>query len=426
LAERLQDIAWTMRERGFDSATCDEIESVASRIREASVTHGSEEHHEQELKEPEGDLFTQVSDAAEPPAREQSGELASSLAADEESQHWAQELTIPADAPTPVEAGVPSAPNRPPTNEPEAFVGLERVESIAVARMSEARFVTADIASLIRATAEPLPPDPVADIDDGDDAPSPAETPAAEPPVKEEMPTASIMETECSSPAAGGNPQVGALKVPPVLAISELTDPPALSLEESVFTGGGPRIKGELEHVPAMPALLSDIPHEDMLSGAWEESAAKREMRSSLPARSEIASPTEASILNDAKLHIPDEPLDAASSDHEETDSLLDLEQELFAPSPANPPPDMTPAQAPRGTVPTPAVAAQDALAIQAGPAGPNERTAVSGVPTSMRPAAVPSAPVRPAAKSMPRAAPYDPLAALKALTDEERIALFT
>jgi hypothetical protein len=36
------------------------------------------------------------------------------------------------------------------------------------------------------------------------------------------------------------------------------------------------------------------------------------------------------------------------------------------------------------------------------------------------------SAPVRPAAKSMPRAAPYDPLAALKALTDEERIALFT
>jgi hypothetical protein len=132
--------------------------------------------------------------------------------------------------------------------------------------------------------------------------------------VKEEMPTASIMETECLSPAAEGNPQVGALKVPPVLAISELTDPPALSLEESVFTGG-PRIKGELEHVPAMSALLSDIPHEDMLSGAWEESAAKREMGSSLPAQSEIASPTEASILNDAKLHIPDEPLDAAPSE---------------------------------------------------------------------------------------------------------------
>ena len=43
-----------------------------------------------------------------------------------------------------------------------------------------------------------------------------------------------------------------------------------------------------------------------------------------------------------------------------------------------------------------------------------------------MQPAAAPPAPVRPAVKAMPRAAAYDPLAALKALTDEECIALFT
>ena len=98
LAEQLQDIAWTMRGRGFDSAICDEIESVASRIPAAPVTHGSEEHHRQ---------------------------------------------AIPADDPTTVEPGFPL--DREPTDEPEASVGLERV-----------RLGTPDIASLIRATSDSL------------------------------------------------------------------------------------------------------------------------------------------------------------------------------------------------------------------------------------------------------------------------------
>jgi hypothetical protein len=245
-----------------------------------------------------------------------------------------------------------------------------------------------------------------------------------EPPTKEEVPAASIMETECASPAAEGTLQVGALKIPLLLATSELTDLAALSFEESVFTDGPP-IEAEPEPVPAMPALLSDIPHEDMLSGAWEESAAKPKMEASLPTQPEISSPAEASILNDTKLDIPDKPPDAAPAKHEETDLLLDLEQELFAPSPPNPAPDMAPTHIPRGAEPPSAVAAQGTPAIQADTAGPSEQTPVSGI-SSMQPAAVASAPIRPAAKSMPRAAPYDPLAALKALTDEERIALFT
>jgi hypothetical protein len=40
--------------------------------------------------------------------------------------------------------------------------------------------------------------------------------------------------------------------------------------------------------------------------------------------------------------------------------------------------------------------------------------------------AAVHPAPILPTARPMPRATPDDPLAALRAMTDEERIALFT
>ena len=56
-----------------------------------------------------------------------------------------------------------------------------------------------------------------------------------------------------------------------------------------------------------------------------------------------------------------------------------DLEQELFAPSPTNPTPDiaLAPAQAPGGAEPTSTDAAQDALAIQAVTAGAGEQTAI-------------------------------------------------
>jgi len=49
------------------------------------------------------------------------------------------------------------------------------------------------------------------------------------------------------------------------------------------------------------------------------------------------------------------------------------------------------------------------------------------GTPQATTPIGTTTAvPARTAAKPMPRAAPNDPLAALKAMSDEERIALFT
>jgi hypothetical protein len=48
------------------------------------------------------------------------------------------------------------------------------------------------------------------------------------------------------------------------------------------------------------------------------------------------------------------------------------------------------------------------------------------GAPTQPDGEAPSVMPARPISRSMPRPLPTDPLAALKALTDEERIALFT
>jgi hypothetical protein len=51
MAERLYDVAWTMRERGLDPATCEEIETLASSILAASSLQDPADHRAQKLKE---------------------------------------------------------------------------------------------------------------------------------------------------------------------------------------------------------------------------------------------------------------------------------------------------------------------------------------------------------------------------------------
>jgi hypothetical protein len=50
-AERLQDVAWTMRERGLDPATCDQIEAITAAIQKASAVRGPDERRAQKLGE---------------------------------------------------------------------------------------------------------------------------------------------------------------------------------------------------------------------------------------------------------------------------------------------------------------------------------------------------------------------------------------
>ena len=48
-AERIKDVAWTMRERGFDPATCDQIEQLASSILSAAALRNPDDDRAQKL-----------------------------------------------------------------------------------------------------------------------------------------------------------------------------------------------------------------------------------------------------------------------------------------------------------------------------------------------------------------------------------------
>ena len=108
---------------------------------------------------------------------------------------------------------------------------------------------------------------------------------------------------------------------------------------------------------------------------------------------------------------------------------MSEIEEELFAVLPIE---ATVPALSPQSPgVAQPALAQAAAIppstAPAALPAMAEVAQAADGAPQATTPIGITTAvPARTAAKPMPRPAPNDPLAALKAMSDEERIALFT
>jgi hypothetical protein len=51
IAERIQDVVWTMRERGLDPATCEQIDALATAILSASALHDPNDHRTRKLGE---------------------------------------------------------------------------------------------------------------------------------------------------------------------------------------------------------------------------------------------------------------------------------------------------------------------------------------------------------------------------------------
>ncbi len=104
----------------------------------------------------------------------------------------------------------------------------------------------------------------------------------------------------------------------------------------------------------------------------------------------------------------------ASAPPQEPADAMREIEEELFAPPPM---------QAGAAAIPTPAAPAAEVPILQS-PATPSAAAAqfASGPAVAGGTGAI----ARPAARTMPRPARNDPLAALNAMSDEERIALFS
>jgi hypothetical protein len=197
--------------------------------------------------------------------------------------------------------------------------------------------------------------------------------------------------------------------------------------------------KGGAEGV-ALPTPPSQVPstviaHDDVLSGAWEEAVLHPEAESAHQARLTGAKRPQAKANGDlcateSKTELPvvtPEVVEtAATSADTSLDPIDEIEQELFAPSSivSAPVPESEPPRA----RPTEELLPQPTLTEMA-PAPPVTQIETVSAPSPVMAPVLekPSAsPIRPIVRSMPRPTPTDPLAALRAMTDEERIALFS
>jgi hypothetical protein len=198
----------------------------------------------------------------------------------------------------------------------------------------------------------------------------------------------------------------------------------------------------------ALPPEEEKPPREaDMLTSAWETAVTRpvEEVIAAAPPAAPEPPPTETEATVEPAdfllepLMSPDAtaaaqteapPQSPLAPVHAAADELTDIEAELFAPAAeiVQETGSVTtatlapPASAPPPAETTLAVAQTFVTATRMPPSALLPEV----LATSPQPARSAAAPARSAAKPMPRPAPNDPLAALRAMTDEERIALFT
>jgi len=188
---------------------------------------------------------------------------------------------------------------------------------------------------------------------------------------------------------------------------------------------------------PQVPSTA--IAHDDVLSGAWEEAVLHPEAESAHQARLTGAKPAQARANGDLcatesetelPLVAPEVIETAAASADTSFDPIDEIEQELFAPSTIESAP--VPENEPPRAKPLEELLPQPTLTEMAPAPSMTPIETVSAPPPVMAPVMAPvlekpsASPTRPIVRSMPRPAPTDPLAALRAMTDEERIALFS
>jgi len=108
MAERIQDVAWTMRERGLDPASCDQIEALATAILSASALRDPNDHRTRKLGEVLQYLelrITRILDAGATPSgyvrnNSEKGEEDDAELEDAEARHACEDQPDPLPSPT--------------------------------------------------------------------------------------------------------------------------------------------------------------------------------------------------------------------------------------------------------------------------------------------------------------------------------------
>jgi hypothetical protein len=388
-AERIADVAWTMRERGFDPKTCDQIEALAASILSAPFLRDTDDQRTHQLSEVLVYLERRVNTMLEAYG---SAPAVEAQAPSEPSAASTQTDVVAADA---SETG--PAANQTAEREPTRLAAVPVEDAAAVSGTpAESKLDPATVAAHGAESAEPAneSPSPL-EITATDDATSPASAPVAPMSMKAAAPLAAEPTMTSAEPADGA-----------IAATSEASAEAAIDGPLEPMAPATPDAPAASEPAPYPPAGPVETLRETDAPISEPEPADFLLEPMSLPISSTL--PAQPAAAAAAELPAAESPVPEPS-----VDIVTQTEEELLVLAPAEPAHD-DPAEQPT----SPAAPPSPSLDQAASPAVPAEEAAAEP------PAAV--APAPPAARPTPRPATSDPLAALKAMSDEERIALFT
>jgi hypothetical protein len=424
-AERIADVAWTMRERGFDPKTCDQIEALAASILSAPFLRDTDDQRTHQLSEVLVYLERRIDTMLEAYGSAPSVEA---QAPSEPSAASTQTDVLAADASETGPAAKQTA-EREPTRlaavpvEDAAAVSDTPIESkLDPATFAAHRAEAAEPANESPSPLETTATDDAASLASAPVAPMSMEasaSPAAEPamtfaePADEAIAATSEAPAEAAidrplEPTASARPDAPAAAETAPFDAGHPGDPPSAETEASARSTPEPsRIEAPnaSEPEPYPPAVPIETLHETDAPISEPEPADFLLEPMSLPVSSTL--PAQPAAAAAAELPAAESPVPESS-----VDIVRGTEAELLVLAPAEPAHD-----APADQPTSPAAPPSPSLERVASPVVPAEEAAAEP------PAAV--ATEQPAARPTPRPATGDPLAALKAMSDEERIALF-
>ncbi len=420
-AERLHDVAWTMRECGLDPRICEEIETLASSILAASSLQDPADQRAQKLKEVLQYLERRISSMLD------AGAQALGVAPHDAGERRNSESgESPADAGAELRSfSIPAIAAAAPTMDPSAELQPDPIvmepPAGAMAMHASIPVVTNEAPSL--SDAEPRG-GPTANL-------IPAVELAIVEPTRslETIPTmtgATVVFDWTRGSAAMTvdplevEPLVSATGVPSADQCCEAVSPQLCLLIATPIPSQAEQSSATFDS----PATIADEDQTESSAEPPVEPAAAWP-----PRRLHLLHATDDDLLAQSTLDIwGGQPLPAAPSDtstEPSLDPIWDIERELFAPEPIEFPSDEIVSRRFRAT-PSAVSPPRPGSPVNATVATPVEQIAHASM-TAQTPAAAASAALpRPMVRPIPRAAPTDPLAALKAMTPEERIALFT